>query len=27
LRLGGDWNWWPWGLAGADLTGPKESRA
>lgn len=19
LRLGGDWNWWPWGLAGTDL--------
>jgi RND superfamily putative drug exporter len=20
LRLGGDWNWWPWGLAGAEAT-------
>jgi RND superfamily putative drug exporter len=19
LRLGGDWNWWPWGLAGAEV--------
>ena len=19
LRLGGDWNWWPWGLAGAGV--------
>jgi putative drug exporter of the RND superfamily len=22
LRLGGDWNWWPWGLTGADVTAP-----
>jgi putative drug exporter of the RND superfamily len=21
LRLGGDWNWWPWGLAGAEARG------
>jgi RND superfamily putative drug exporter len=26
LRLGGDWNWWPWGLKGADVTGPAESQ-
>jgi RND superfamily putative drug exporter len=22
LRLGGDWNWWPWGLAGACVAAP-----
>ncbi len=21
LRLGGDWNWWPWGLAGSEAGG------
>ena len=26
LRLGGDWNWWPWGLAGTDLTNAAVQR-
>jgi hypothetical protein len=24
LRLAGDWNWWPWGLAGANATAAQE---
>jgi len=26
LRLGGDWNWWPWGLAGTDLANAPAQR-
>jgi RND superfamily putative drug exporter len=25
LSLAGDWNWWPWGLAGANATAAQES--
>jgi putative drug exporter of the RND superfamily len=24
LSLAGDWNWWPWGLAGANVTAAQE---
>src|ERR1700722_3408471 len=26
LSLGGDWNWWPWGLAGTDLANASVQR-